>query len=72
MAMGAHVLTFDEVRGRTFEDVIQDILAQEAIVTVLLPDGNAVVIEPKLRLKPLPELPGRLPEGWKDAIYARR
>jgi hypothetical protein len=69
--MGAQVLTFDEVKGRTFEDVIQDILAQEAIVTVLLPDGKAVVIEPKPRLKPLPELPGRLPEGWKDAIYAR-
>ena len=69
--MGARVLMLDEVKGRTFEDVIQDILAQEAIVTVLLPDGNAVVIEPKPRLKPLPELPGRLPEGWKDAIYAR-
>ena len=70
--MGAQVLTLDEVKGRTFEDVIQDILAQDAIVTVLLPDGKAVVIEPKPRLKPLPELPGRLPEGWKDAIYARR
>ena len=69
--MGARVLMLDEVKGRTFEDVIQDILAQEAIVTVLLPDGNAVVIEPKPRLKPLPELPGSLPEGWKDAIYAR-
>jgi hypothetical protein len=70
--MRAQVLTLDDVKGRTFEDVIQDILAQEAIVTVLLPDGKAVVIEPKPGLKPLPELPGRLPEGWKDAIYAQR
>jgi hypothetical protein len=70
--MGAQVLTLDEVKGRTFEDVIQDILAQEAIVTVLFPDGKAVVIEPKPRLKPLPKLSGRLPDGWKDAIYARR
>ena len=70
--MGAQVLTFDEVKGRTFGDVIQDILAQDAIVTVLLPDGKVVVIEPKPRLKPLPELQGGLPEGWKDAIYARR
>ena len=70
--MGDQVLTFDEVKGRTFEDVIQDILAQDAIVTVLLPDGKAVVIEPKPRLKPLPGLPGHLPEGWKDAIYVRR
>jgi hypothetical protein len=53
--MGAQVLTLDEVKGRTFEDVIQDILAQEAIVTVLFPDGKAVVIEPKPRLKPLPK-----------------
>jgi hypothetical protein len=70
--MGAQVLTLDDVKGRMFEEVIQDILAQESIVTVLLPDGKAVVIEPKPHLKPLPELPGRLPEGWKDAIYARR
>jgi len=69
--MSAQVLTLDDVKGRPFEDVIQDILAQEAIVTVLLPDGQAVVIGPKPRLKPLPELLGRLPEGWKDAIYAR-
>jgi hypothetical protein len=70
--MGVQVLTFDDVKGRPFEDVIQDILAQESTVTVLLPDGKAVVIEPKPRLKPLPELEGRLPEGWKDAIYAPR
>jgi len=70
--MGVHVLMLDEVRGRPFEDVIQDIAAQESAVTVLLPDGKAVVIEPKPGLKPLPELPGHLPEGWKDAIYAPR
>jgi hypothetical protein len=69
--MGAHVLTLDDVKGRTFEEVIQDIVAQEATVTVLLPDAKAVVIEPKPGLKPLPELPGRLPDGWKDAIDAR-
>jgi hypothetical protein len=70
--MGIQVLTFDDVKGRPFEDVIHDILAQESTVTVLLPDGQAVVIEPKPRLKPLPELEGRLPAGWKDAIYAPR
>lgn len=69
--MGAQVLTLDEVEGRSFEEVIQAIAAKESTVTVLLPDGKVVVIEPKPRLKPLPELQGRLPEGWKDAIYAR-
>jgi hypothetical protein len=44
---------------------------QQLVVTVLLPDGKEVVIEPKPHLQPLPELKGRVPEGWKDAVYAR-
>jgi hypothetical protein len=28
-----------------------------------------VTIEPTSQLKPLPELDGYVPEGWKDAIY---
>jgi len=43
-------------RGSPLEEVIQDIAAQDLTVTVLLPDGKAVVIEPKPRLQPLPEL----------------
>jgi hypothetical protein len=28
-----------------------------------------VVIQPAPSLKPLPELEGFVPEGWKDAVY---
>ncbi|HXH13072.1 MAG TPA: hypothetical protein VNP04_25285 [Alphaproteobacteria bacterium] len=68
--MGRQALTLDDVKGRSFEEVIQDIAGQESTVTVLLPDGKALIIQPKPRLKPLPKLEGRVPEGWKDAIYA--
>ena len=70
--MRAHVVTVDARKGRPFEEVIQDIAAQDSTVTVLLPEGKAVVIEPKPRLQPLPAFEGCLPEGWKDAIYAPR
>jgi len=68
--MGMQALTLDDANGRSFEEVIQDIVAQESTMTVLLPNGQEVLIQPKPRLKPLPQLQGRLPEGWKDAIYA--
>jgi hypothetical protein len=68
--MGVQAMTLEDVKGRSFEEVIQDIVAQESTVTVLLPDGKEVLIQPKPQLKPLPKLEGRLPEGWKDAIYA--
>jgi hypothetical protein len=69
--MRMQALTLDGVNGSSFEEVIQDIVGQESIVTVLLPNGQEVLIQPKLRLKALPKLEGHLPEGWKDALYAR-
>ena len=38
-------------------------------VTIILPGEDAVTVEPASPLKPLPELEGSVPEGWKDAIY---
>jgi hypothetical protein len=63
-------LTLAELAGG-IENVLQAVAEQEVIVTVLLPSGKEVVIEPKTSLQPLPELEGRVPEGWKDALYAR-
>jgi hypothetical protein len=40
-------------------------------VTVILPGEEAVTIGPVEPLKPLPELDGFVPEGWKDAIYEK-
>ena len=64
-------LTLSELKEQPIEQILQDVADQQSTVTILLPDGKEVVIEPKPCLKPLPELEGRVPEGWKDAVYAR-
>jgi hypothetical protein len=64
-------VTLDELRERRLEDVLREVADQQARMAVLLPDGREVVIEPKIALKPLPELEGRVPAGWKDVLYAR-
>jgi len=70
-AMGGQTLTLAELKGESLEKILQEVADQNLVVTVLLPGGKEVVIEPKPRLQPLPELEGRVPEGWKDAVYAR-
>jgi hypothetical protein len=69
--MAGQTLTLAELQGAALERLLQDVAEQHLVVTVLLPDGKAVIIEPKPTLQPLPELEGRVPEGWKDAVYAR-
>ncbi len=69
--MTGQTLTLAELKGASIEKILQDVVDQQLSVTVLLPDGKEVVIEPKPRLQPLPELEGRMSEGWKEAVYAR-
>ncbi len=69
--MVGQTLTLAELKGESIEKILQEVADQNLVVTVLLPGGKEVVIEPKLSLQPLPELEGRVPEGWKDAVYAR-
>ncbi|MBI2504336.1 MAG: hypothetical protein HYW07_14015 [Candidatus Latescibacteria bacterium] len=64
-------ITLAELKGRQWEEVLRDVADQQERVAVLLPDGREVVIEPRTPLKPLPELEGHVPAGWKDALYAR-
>ena len=64
-------MTLEELKGRQWEEVLRDVADQQERVAVLLPDGREVVIEPRMPLKPLPELEGHIPPGWKDALYAR-
>jgi hypothetical protein len=66
------ILTLDELKQRPVEELLREIIEQEAIVVVRLPDGGEVVLEAKARLRPLPILPGHVPPGWKDALYAGR
>ncbi len=69
--MGDQTVTLDELKGRPVEDVLQEVADQQTPLVVRLHNGKEVVIEPRPHLKPLPELEGRVPENWKDAIYAR-
>jgi len=59
------------LKSSSLEKILQEVADRRLTVTILLPDGKEVVFEPKPSLQPLPELEGRVPEGWKDAVYAR-
>lgn len=57
------------MKGRTLEELLQEVAHSREPITVILEEGESVNIEPAPRLKPLPRLDGRVPEGWKDAVY---
>lgn len=67
--MAENVRTLEELKGRALDDVLREVVHQGQPLTVVLENGEAVVIQPAARLKPLPVLEGFIPEGWKDAIY---
>lgn len=69
--MAAQTMTLEALKGQSLEELLQQVADQRVTVTVLLPDGTEVVIEPRPRLKPLPVLEGHVPAGWKDAVYGR-
>ena len=56
-------------RKYSLGEFLQEVARQHETVTVMLDEGEAVVLRPVPALKPLPELEGSVPEGWKDAIY---
>jgi len=66
--MADQTLTIEELKGQPIEKVLQEVADQQTTLIVCFPDGKEVMIEPKPPLKPLPELEGRVPGGWKDAI----
>lgn len=67
--MAQRVATLDELKGHTLEGVLYEVAESDESLTVVLGEDGAVVISPEVLSKPLPELEGRSPEGWKDAIY---
>ena len=67
--MAENVRTLEELKGRALDEVLREVAHQGEPLTVVLEDGEAVVIQPAAQLKPLPVLEGFIPEGWKDAIY---
>jgi len=67
--MTIRTVTLEDLKKRPLEDILQEVLDREEILTVRLPGGQEVKIQPSGKLKPLPVLKGKVPEGWKDAIY---
>ena len=56
-------------RGISLEEVLREVVKQQEVLTVRLPEGDLVAIEPAPQLRPLPVLEGSIPQGWKDAVY---
>jgi hypothetical protein len=50
-------------------EFLEEVARRRETVTVVLDEGGSVMLQPVPALKPLPELEGSVPEGWKDAIY---
>jgi hypothetical protein len=70
MVQEAHkIRTLEELKGRTLEELLHEVTRSQESITVVLEEGELITIEPAKQLKPLPVLDGRVPEGWKDAIY---
>lgn len=61
--------TLDDLEDRDLEDVLRQVIARQEVLAVRLPEGETVLIQPALRLKPLPVLEGFVPDGWKDNLY---
>ena len=67
--MTIRTVTLEDLKKRPLEDIFQEVLDREEILTVRLPGGKDVRIQPTEKLKPLPVLKGTVLEGWKDAIH---
>jgi hypothetical protein len=63
------VVLWDDLKSLSLEEFFQTVLQQGTALTIQLPTGQAVVVQPQQSLLPLPVLNGSMPEGWKDAIY---
>ncbi|MBA3239814.1 MAG: hypothetical protein H0T60_01140 [Acidobacteria bacterium] len=69
MVQEAHkIITLEELKGRTLEELLHEVAQSRQPITVILEEGESVTIEPSSQLKPLPQLEGHVPEGWKNAI----
>lgn len=66
--MGNRTMVLEELRGRSLEDVLREVVRRQEELMVRLPEGEMVAIKPSPRLRPLPVLDGFVPEGWKDAV----
>jgi hypothetical protein len=67
--MTNRTVVLDDLKERTLEEVLWEVIRQQEALTVRLAEREAVILQPSPRLQPLPVLEGFVPEGWKDALY---
>jgi hypothetical protein len=63
------VVSLDKLTNLSLEEFLKTVLKQGTALTVQLPTGETVTVEPHRKLSPLPVLNGSISDGWKDAIY---
>ncbi len=66
--MSSQTLKLETLKDVLLEKIIRQVLEGRQKLTIWVSDKQAVIIEPKPRLKPLSILAGYIPPGWKDAI----
>jgi len=66
--MTQRTVALEELKERRLGDVVREVVSEQEILTVRLPDGEEVRIQPVRRLEPLPKLQCVVPKRWKDAI----
>ena len=59
----------EELQSEGILDILQSVIERQQILTVVLPSGKEVVIQPQMEFQPLPVLEGKIPLGWRDALY---
>ena len=70
-------VTLEDIQDLSLSDLLRDVAHGQDTLHVLLDNGREVVLhspppaeqQESLTLKPLPQFPGFVPPGWKDAIY---
>jgi hypothetical protein len=67
--MTTQTLKLKEIEKLELKEIFQTVLTKNQVLTVQLPNGDEVIIQPRPPLKPLPVLDGHIPKGWKEAIY---
>jgi hypothetical protein len=63
------VVSLDKLTNLSLEEFLKTVLKQGTALTVQLPNGETVTVEPHQTLPPLPVLNGSISDEWKDAIY---
>jgi hypothetical protein len=71
VATAERTLDSIDLKGRSAEDLLREVLEQHVPLKVVFENGRSVDILPETELRPLITLGGSVPAGWKDAVYGQ-